>query len=109
MRVVKEPVEWKIEKECVANKNYDGGCGAVLEISLDDLYLDYEERSCYSQGDQDYYSYTHNLYFFKCPCCGKDTLIDNDEIPINIRMAAFNLERNQVSYKKYLRKVNRRK
>lgn len=109
MRVVKEPVKWKIEKECVANRNYDGGCGAVLEVSLEDIYLDYEEKSYYSQGDRDYYSYVHNLYLFKCPCCGKENLMDEEEIPSNVRLAAFNAERNQISYKKYLRKMKQRR
>ncbi len=104
MRVVKEPVEWKIEKECVADKNYDGGCGAILEVSSDDICVDYEEKSCYSQGDMDFYSYVHNLYFFKWPCCGKESMLKDEEIPVNVRLSAFNSERNQASYKKYLKK-----
>lgn len=78
MQVIESSQIWKIEKECIANKTNGRGCEAVLEIEALDIYLSYQNNKY--------------LYTFRCPCCNKETVIPEKEIPVNVRRAILNME-----------------
>lgn len=77
---------WKIEKECIGNKNNDGCCSALLEVETTDIYISYIN------------SLTGNIfaYTFRCPCCNRETIIPDKDIPFNIRKTILNIERENV-------------
>lgn len=98
MQVIESSQVWKIEKECIANKNNGRGCEAVLEVEAVDIYLSYQQ-------DKDKNNY---LYTFRCPCCNKETIIPEIEIPIDIRRAILNIEQANGTKLMYLRKLGYR-
>ncbi len=108
MKVVKEPVIWKIEKECIANKNNDGGCEALLEVEAVDIYLSYQQKANNDKRNSELSNYNDFSYTFKCPCCNKETLIDDSEIPIEVRKAILNIEQANGTKLKYLKKLGYR-
>ena len=63
----REQKGWSKEYACTGKGNGGGGCGAVLLVSENDLYM--TSRSDYS-GDTEYF------VTFKCPCCGVETDIE---------------------------------
>lgn len=98
MQILKDSQVWKIEKKCIANKNNDRGCEAVLEIEAVDIYLSYQQGS----GKDNY------LYTFRCPCCNKETIIPESEIPFSVRRAILNIEKTNGTKLMYLRKLGYR-
>ena len=82
MQVLESQQVWKIEKECTANKTNGRGCEAVLEVEAVDIYLSYQQ-------DKDKNDY---LYTFRCPCCNRETIIPENEIPLGVRRAILNIE-----------------
>lgn len=70
MKIIKKGREqkgWSKEHTCTGKGNGGGGCGALLLVSENDLYM--TSRSDYT-GDTDYFT------TFKCPCCGVETDIE---------------------------------
>lgn len=80
MKVLKEGPGWNIEQTCTGKGNGDGGCGAVLLVEKDDIYMTWHT---YLAGDTDYY------YTFTCPCCDVKTDIPEEELPLTVRNLAY--------------------
>jgi len=75
MKVIKKgktPEEraWKREFDCTGYGNGNRGCGAVLEVQEDDIFTTYRS----SMG-----RWECNFLTFRCPECGANTDIDNDD------------------------------
>lgn len=100
MKIIKQSEIWKIEMKCIGNKNKEDGCEAVLEVEAVDIYLSYQQAN--HNRDVDY------AYTFKCPCCGKETMIDEKDIPLNVRRAILSIEQANGTRLKYLRKLGYR-
>lgn len=100
MQILASSQVWKIEKECIANKNNGRGCEAVLEVEAVDIYLSYQHVS---GKDKNNY-----LYTFRCPCCNKETIIPESEIPLSVRRAILGIEQANGAKLKYLRKLGYR-
>jgi hypothetical protein len=76
MKVIKKGREqkgWSKEYKCTGKGNDGGGCGAMLLVSDNDIYM--TSQSDYT-GDTDYFT------TFKCPCCGVET--DMESVPEHI-------------------------
>lgn len=97
MKIINESRIWKAEKECVANNN---GCHAILELEPVDIYLSYQHMK--SNDSVDY------LYTFKCPCCGKENMINEKDIPIDVRRAILSIEQANGTRLKYMKKLGYR-
>lgn len=97
MQIIKDSQVWKIEKECIATNN---GCHAILEIEAVDIYLSYQQDSDKSKNKY--------LYTFRCPCCNKETIIPECEIPFSVRRAILNIEKTNGTKLMYLRKLGYR-
>lgn len=110
MKIVKQPVpiSWSIQQSCVDTYS-KLGCGAVLEVSLDDIYLNYKQNR-YSSSDEDRYwhYYISETYAFKCPCCGKENLIDSKSIPERIRTYLKNTESAKKRLNDYEKKLSKK-
>lgn len=67
---------WKKEETCTGKGNKDDGCGAVLEVHANDIFL-----TCTSDytGDKDYYM------TFECPVCNAWTDMNSSDIPSGLR------------------------
>lgn len=76
MRVIREGKGWFIEEKCTGKGNGGGGCGALLEVEKNDIYLTYS---------YDYLGDKSTFYTFKCPCCGTENDIDAEYIPSGIK------------------------
>ena len=70
------PNGWEIEQECTGKGNGDGGCGARLLVSENDIFI--TTRADYD-GSKEYY------YTFKCPCCNVETDIPKKDIVDRVR------------------------
>lgn len=102
MKVIKEPVPvaWSIEQSCVDTYS-KLGCGAVLEVDYNDIYVKKYDKSYWSESDQEFVNYIADSFWFKCPCCGKENSLNEDEIPMKIRQIILNKEKEkQLQYKK---------
>lgn len=98
MKVLREPVPiaWSIEKECIADINYgDVGCEALLEVDISDIYTKPKPLSGWDDLEGTSYTYYSQIFAFKCPCCGKETAIKDNEIPIKIRKIITNREKEK--------------
>lgn len=88
MKVVKNGInwnEWILRVEC-ENTGY-GGCGAELEINIDDII--YRKGSRYDDEWEHYYDVDY--YSFNCPCCGcNNNYIDEGKIPFQVRQIIKN-------------------
>lgn len=65
---------WSTEAKCTGHGNGMGGCGAVLLVEQDDLYL---TKNCDYTGDCDYF------VTFQCVECGVET--DLPSVPSSIK------------------------
>jgi len=65
---------WAKESICTGKGNGEGGCGAVLLVEEDDMYLTF---SSHYDGSTDQYN------TFKCCCCGVET--DIKDVPTHVR------------------------
>ena len=79
------PNGWEIEWDCSGAGNGNGGCGALLLVAEDDIFV--TANTDYA-GDTDYY------YTFKCPDCGRMTDIPAKKIPTAIRDKVMSAYRN---------------
>lgn len=66
---------WTIQYHCTAWGNSGEGCGALLEIKLDDLR--------FYEGAEYPWRVIDPAVSFKCPCCGKLTDLKREEWPAN--------------------------
>lgn len=105
MKILKEPSVWKKEKKCTGKGHGYYGCGALLEIEVDDISWDFESKSYWSYADQEMCSYIDYFYNFQCPCCKIKTRLEEKEIPKNIRKQLLNSDKFQKEKKKYLKKM----
>lgn len=108
MKVIKDPIKitWTIQQECLDNYS-ELGCGAVLEVSLEDIYLNFKQKSYSNSGDEYLHYYIDESYAFKCPCCGKENLINKNDIPERMRKLLKTTESSKKrlsDYKKTLSK-----
>lgn len=72
MKVLEKGNEWNLEKRCTGKGNGGGGCNALLGVGLDDIYLTHN----YDYGGG------HDIFYtFRCPCCGIETDLENNEVP----------------------------
>lgn len=96
MKVIKEPVPvaWSIEQTCVDTYS-ELGCGALLEVDYNDVYIKKHEKGYWSSSDQEFVHYMVNSYWFKCPCCGKENSLNEYEIPERIRQIILNKEKEK--------------
>ncbi len=98
MKIIKEPVpvSWSIEKECIADVSTgDYGCGAVLEVDMSDIYPKMKMQYGYDERDGESYRYQVQIFVFRCPCCGKETSIKDNDIPDKIRKIIVNKEKEK--------------
>lgn len=76
MKILKEAPVWKKKIKC-GEKEWEYGCGALLEIEQNDISvreeIDLEGDPC-------------NYFEVKCPCCGKKIELSKGEIPVKIKM-----------------------
>jgi len=78
MKVLKEgnPNGWETEQICTGKGNGDGGCGAQLLVSANDIY---RTTGAYHDNTLEIY------YTFRCPCCSRETDIPDTQIPSAVR------------------------
>lgn len=81
MKVLKEGPGWSIEKNCTGKGNGGGGCGALLAVEREDIFL---------TSDGDYTGCAEYFFTFKCPCCDVMTNLTNDEVPSIVQRALYN-------------------
>ncbi|MCI8460023.1 MAG: hypothetical protein HFE81_01370 [Bacilli bacterium] len=107
MKILKEPtlISWKIEKECSTNELHNAGCGAHLEIETADLYLTSIQKSYWSDYAESNISYGIPAFAFKCPCCDKETILDEEEIPIDVRESIKSVEKTKRAKKAHMKKL----
>ncbi|MCI8460020.1 MAG: hypothetical protein HFE81_01355 [Bacilli bacterium] len=110
MKILKESIliSWKKEKKCTGKGHGEYGCGALLELEANDIFLEFQEKSYWSVADEDFNSYIAHSYNFKCPCCQKKTSIDEKEIPKNVRNAILSSEKTKKDKQKYFKKIGYR-
>ena len=77
-----------IKQKCTGFGNGGGGCGALLEVEREDIYLTSHTDIT---GETDYF------YTFRCPCCSNETDIPEKNIPPIIRRNLFNQRRMTLS------------
>ena len=98
MKVISNPilVSWNIHKKCDDNDIYGViGCGATLEVDYTDIYTKKYEKGYWSSSDQEFVSYMAHSFWFKCPCCGKENSIGEEEIPEKIIIIILNSEKEK--------------
>lgn len=107
MKILKESTlnSWKKQRKCTGKGHGEYGCGALLELEVNDIYLEFRKKSYWSTADEEYSSYIAYTYNFKCPCCQNITCIDEKEIPKNIKNLILTSEKTIKDEKKYLRKI----
>lgn len=75
MKVLREAEIWKKEVECTGNGYGGYGCGTLLEVDENDIYI----NKVYDlEGDYE------NRFTIKCPCCKIPTRLSRGEIPDRI-------------------------
>lgn len=94
MNLLEKNINWSIEHLCLADKGEEKGCQALLEVSLEDIYLSYRIRTwrdAFGKQINDIKFY----YTFKCPCCGEETFIKEDELPPSIQKIVLIFEKEK--------------
>lgn len=79
MVVLKEGKGYIQEVTCNGQGNGGVGCGALLGINENDVYV---TISCDYGGGKDYF------YTIKCPCCGVETDIKSGLLPNSVKKLA---------------------
>lgn len=77
MEVLKKGEAWSLNIMCTGNGNGNGGCGSLLKVSAEDLFLTYG----FAYGFMDQPTYIT----IKCPVCNIYTDLDARDIPHQIR------------------------
>ena len=88
MKVLQEGPGWSIKQKCTGIGNGGGGCGALLEVERNDIYL---TSSTDLSGETDYY------FTFRCPCCDIETDVPEKDIPTIIKRNLFDQKRMRLS------------
>lgn len=88
MKVLQEGPGWSIKQKCTGIGNGGGGCGALLEVEREDIYL---TSSTALSGETDYY------FTFRCPCCDIETDVPEREVPAIIKRNLFDQKRMRLS------------
>lgn len=79
MKVLKEGKGYLLEVTCTGKGNGGAGCGAVLGVSKEDVYM--TESYDYGGG--------HDIYYtIRCPRCGTETDISIDKLPDSVKRYA---------------------
>lgn len=91
MKIIKKGREqkgWASEFECTGSGNGDGGCGAILLVEEEDVYL----TSSSALHEIDYYN------TFKCCACGVLTDIPDRDFPGQLRTKLHEKRRRENRY-----------
>ena len=92
MKVLEKGPGWSLKTKCTGFGNGNGGCGSVLLVEKDDIFI--TVSSNYADDDNDYY------YTFCCPVCNQQTDIKEDDLPASVR---------ELAWKKYKERITNRK
>ena len=76
MKVLEKGPGWSIKQECTGIGNGGAGCGSLLLVEADDIYM--TESYDYGGGHDIYYTFT-------CPICGRETDIKSGSLPSAIK------------------------
>lgn len=88
MKVIEEGPGWGIEQKCTGKGNGGGGCGSLLLVGQDDIFI--TEQHCYHGENETYYT-------FKCSVCGKKTDILETKLPPAVKEEAREKCKNGMS------------
>ncbi len=77
MRILEKGPGWDLKLRCTGKGNGDGGCGSLLLVEENDIYV--KPHADYL-GDIEYY------YAVCCPVCGRETDIPDEDLPLSIRL-----------------------
>lgn len=94
MSLSKEDLNWSIEHLCMANKGDLEGCQALLEVSLEDIYLSYRIRTridTFGKQQKEIKFY----YTFRCPCCGEETFISENDLSLGVKRIVLKIEKEK--------------
>lgn len=81
MKVLEKGEGWNLKVKCTGSGNGDGGCGSLLLVEENDIYV----------TAKNYYDGSTDLYFtFCCPVCGTETDICENNVPSRIRSKCLN-------------------
>jgi len=92
------------------NGNYRVGSSEYFIIEACEYcesYLNFKQKSYSNSGDEYLHYYIDESYAFKCPCCGKENLINKNDIPERMRKLLKTTESSKKrlsDYKKTLSK-----
>lgn len=87
MKVLEVGSGWSINQRCTGKGNGNGGCNSLLQVEKNDIYL---TSRIDMLGDTDYF------YTFRCPVCGIETDLKEQEVPGLIKRKL--LERKRANY-----------
>lgn len=73
-------MEWCLRQKCTGYGNSGIGCKSLLLVEQDDIYM---TRSCCCNGDYDL------CYTFKCPVCGNETDVNEDNLSSMAKLLAI--------------------
>lgn len=94
MEILRRNEKWSMNHYCEGISKEEKGCMALLEIEAVDIYLSYQQDSNIKCS-----------YAFKCPCCGRETFIDEKDIPKNIKKAILKIQQADGIKLKYMREL----
>lgn len=87
MKILEKGKKWSIECRCKGIGLPYSGCGALLEIEADDIYV--ITKKVEDETDEFMYTRDEYCYTFRCPCCNIETSIDEAALPINVKRNAI--------------------
>ena len=73
---------WNLVVKCIGHNRYSYGCGVILEIERNDLFLKY--------------SFNNLLFYIKCPCCNNLININDFLIPTEIRKKLLSIKKYEI-------------
>ena len=71
MEVLKKGKGWNLKQKCTGYGNGNGGCGSLLKVEEQDLFLTYSDSDRYIT--------------FQCPVCNKYTDVNDSKVPYQIQ------------------------
>lgn len=105
MEILRKNEKWSMNHYCKGISKDARGCMALLEIEAVDIYLSYQHNN--DKLDKKC-NCVNGSYAFKCPCCGRETFIDEKDIPKNIKKAILKIELANSMKLKYMRELGYR-